>query len=544
MPSLHIATDTSLEKKLPWVVQKFGGTSLGKFSLNIVDNVIVPYSQSHKVVAVCSARSLDTKEGGTTNRLLRAAQEALDKGSSESLDSLIMAIESDHIGAMRGCVKSPQIARSLTKDIQDECRRVATLLTAAATMGEVTERCLDRVVSTGERLSAKVLCAMLQDRGISAEFVDLSDAISCADKHQALDQEFYGGLAQHLGGVVKHCPARVAVVTGYFGTVPGGLLHSIGRGYTDLCSVLLAAGIPGAQLQVWKELDGIFTADPRCVTTARLVETLSPAEAAELTFYGAEVIHPLAMKQAVYQKLPIAVKGVMNPHGLGTLVVPHQDLIFGDDALAIDTSRPGFGSAGTEATVMTVSHGPATRPIALTSKRGIIVIRVHSTERCSSHSFFLGVFRTLEKWRLSADLMSTSSAQISMALEPKMSHSHVMGGADGAGHDVFGHDLSHAIRELHLYGRVEVLHDMAIVCVVGRQEQQASSGLTGNISGLASTVFAMLGRNNIPTAMMLQGASKLSVTCVMADQQVQRASCILHDCLCSPNALMGCQEWN
>ncbi|KAK2037497.1 putative aspartate kinase [Colletotrichum somersetense] len=492
MPSLHIATDASLEKKLPWVVQKFGGMSLGKFSLNIVDNVI-----SHKVVAVCSARSLDTKEDGTINRLLRAAQGALNKGSSESLDTLIMAIESDHIDAMRGCVKSPRIARSLTEDIQDECRRVATLLTAAATMGEATERCLDRVVSTGERLSAKVLCAML-----------------------------------------------VAVVTGYFGTVPGGLLHSIGRGYTDLCSVLLAAGIPGAQLQVWKELDGIFTADPRCVTTARLVETLSPAEAAELTFYGAEVIHPLTMKQAVYQKLPITVKGVMNPHELGTLVVPHQDLFLDDDALAIDTSRSSFGSAGTEATVMTVSHGPATRPIALTSKRGIIVIRVHSTERCSSHSFFLGVFQTLEKWQLSAELVPTSSAQISMALEPKMSHSHVMGGADGASHDVIGHDLSHAIRESHLYGRVEVLPDMAIVCVVGRQEQQASSGLTGNISGLASTIFAMLGRNNIPTAMMLQGASKLSVACVMADQQVQRASCILHECLCSLNASMGCQEWN
>lgn len=208
-------------------------------------------------------------------------------------------------------MQDAQIAHNVAKKIKDECQRVRILLAAVTTMGEVTPKCLDRVISTGERLSAMVLCALLQERGVSAELVDISGAVPTTDKPQALDQPFFCRLADHLGGLVQLCPARVAVVTGFFGPVPGGLLHGIGRGYTDLCSVLLAAGIPGAQLQVWKELDGIFTADPRCVRTARLVRTLSPAEAAELTFYGAEVIHPLAMKQAVHCGLPITVKGVL-----------------------------------------------------------------------------------------------------------------------------------------------------------------------------------------------------------------------------------------
>lgn len=211
---------------------------------------------------------------------------------------------------MHGFIKCPRIVRELTEEIKSECQRAAALLAAAQTLGEITHRCLDRVVSTGEKLSAKVLRALLQDRGISAEYVDLSDAINFPVS-LPLDQGFYDRLAVRLGEVVQACPARVTVVTGYFGRVPCGLLNGVGRGYSDLCATLLAAGIPGAQLQVWKELDGIFTADPGRVRTARLLRTISPSEAAELTFYGSEVIHSLAMKQAVRNRIPIVVKGVM-----------------------------------------------------------------------------------------------------------------------------------------------------------------------------------------------------------------------------------------
>lgn len=199
---------------------------------------------------------------------------------------------------------------ALTQEIKSECDQVITLLIAAMTLGEVTPKCLDRVVSAGEKLSAKVLCALLRDRGVPADYIDLSDVTSLP-MNSVLDQSFYNGLATRLGAKVQTNDARVKVVTGFFGQVPGGLLHQVSRGYTDLCAVLLAAGIPGAQLQVWKELDGIFTADPRRVRAARLLRRISPAEAADLTFYGSEVIHPVAMKQATRSRILITVKGVM-----------------------------------------------------------------------------------------------------------------------------------------------------------------------------------------------------------------------------------------
>src|ERR1700710_244330 len=121
------------------------------------------------------------------------------------------------------------------------------------------------------------------------------------------------------------CENRVPVVTGFFGNVPGSLLDGdIGRGYTDLCAALVAVGLKADELQIWKEVDGIFTADPSKVPTARLLPSITPAEAAELTFYGSEVIHHLTMDQVIHATPPIRIriKNVKNPRGNGTIVVP------------------------------------------------------------------------------------------------------------------------------------------------------------------------------------------------------------------------------
>ena len=112
-----------------------------------------------------------------------------------------------------------------------------------------------------------------------------------------LGQAFYDDLAKVVGERIRQCGNRVPVVTGFFGPVPGSLLRQVGRGYTDLLAALLAVGLGAEELQIWKEVDGIFTADPRKVPTARLITSISPEEAAELTYYGSEVVHPFTMEQ-------------------------------------------------------------------------------------------------------------------------------------------------------------------------------------------------------------------------------------------------------
>ena len=145
--------------------------------------------------------------------------------------------------------------------------------------------------------------------------MSLENIVPVADSdhvHGALGQEFYDTLAVAVGERIKECGNRVPVVTGafvfpalqpcvicvgFFGPVPGSLMNQIGRGYTDLLSALLAVGLEAAELQIWKEVDGIFTADPRKVPTARVISIISPDEAAELTYYGSEVVHPFTMEQ-------------------------------------------------------------------------------------------------------------------------------------------------------------------------------------------------------------------------------------------------------
>lgn len=140
-------------------------------------------------------------------------------------------------------------------------------------------------MSYGEKLSARFIAALLDDCGLPAEFVDLSHIIDF-NPPQGLDPTVYRELARVVGERVRACGDRVPVITGYFGRVPGGLLKSCGRGYSDLLAAIVAVGVDGKELQVWKEVSGVYTADPRKVSTAKLLPSIHPAEANELTFYG------------------------------------------------------------------------------------------------------------------------------------------------------------------------------------------------------------------------------------------------------------------
>ena len=263
-------------------------------------------------------------------------------------------------------------------------------------------------------------------------------------------------------------------MTGYFGTVPGGLMDGeIGRGYTDLCAALVAVGLKAEELQVWKEVDGIFTADPTKVPTARLLATITPAEAAELTFYGSEVIHHLTMDQVIHASPPIRIriKNVKNPRGNGTIVLPDPVLV------------PGQLSHSRSRSSLTLRKTPK-RPTAVTIKDKISVINVHSNKRSISHGFFAKVFRILDTLQLSVDLISTSEVHVSMAI-----HSA----------NLSSEELEKAKKALEECGEVSVLNKMAILSLVGAEMK--------HMVGIAGRMFSTLGEHNVNIEMISQGRS-------------------------------------
>ena len=368
-------------------------------------------------------------------------------------------------------------------------------LAAAQKVGEISSRSIDNIISKGEILSCRLMAAVLQDRGVDAQFVNLSDIIDFTSP-LGLNYEFYAKLASALKRKVEDCGTKIPVVTGYFGIVQGGLLDQIGRGYTDLCAALLAVGLAAEELQVWKEVDGIFTADPRKVPTARLLPTISPAEAAELTFYGSEVIHPFTMEQVIRARIPIRIKNVMNPRGQGTVIAP-------DPIDDVSHSSPGHDPKlfrNRSASILSSSQKPK-RPTAVTIKHNILVLNVHSNKRSLSHGFFAKIFSTLDKWRLSVDLISTSEVHVSMALH---SESALVSGGGEDEKKIVDHDLRGAIEELRQYGTVDIIAGMAILSLVGKQMK--------NMVGIAGKMFSTLGENNVNIEMISQGKFSLVIS--------------------------------
>lgn len=365
-----------------------------------------------------------------------------------------------------------EIRASLITGITSECKEIIDYRIAAKRWHlEVNERTKDRLVSFGEKLSCRFVVAILKDRGVDAEFVDLADIVHFKAT-KPLDQDFYQNLAAAIRERILACENRVPVVTGYFGPVPGSLLDGdIGRGYTDLCASLVAVGMKADELQIWKEVDGIFTADPSKVPTARLLSTITPSEAAELTFYGSEVIHHLTIDLVVNASppIPIQIKNVKNPESNGTTVLPDKRLYKKPLSHSRSSSTYSLRSI-------------PRRPTAVTIKDKISVINVYSNKRSISHGYFAKIFCILDKLHISVDLISTSEVHVSMAI-----HSASISG-----------EVMRRVRlELEELGEVSILNHMAILSLVGAEMR--------NMTGIAGKMFTTLGENNINIEMISQG---------------------------------------
>ncbi|KAI9444102.1 aspartate kinase [Lactarius indigo] len=522
-PNLH---QNTIHPEARWVVQKYGGTSVGKFAAQIAENIVPDYLDRYKLAIVCSARSGSTKSLGTTNLLLRAASEALQRAPQRHLPSYpgaparvphlisptclltntandvssfnktVDLIRSEHIAAARSCLEA---------DIDRDCDNLRAFLYAAQVIDEISPRSKDSIVGFGEKLGCKIIAATLRDRGIDAEYVSLENVVPPYDQVDGtLGQDFYDQVGTAFATRVQQCGARVPVITGFFGPVPGSVLKQVGRGYTDLAAALLAAGLGASELQIWKEVDGIFTADPRKVITARLLPVISPEEAAELTYYGSEVVHPFTMEQVIRRKIPIRIKNVENPRGGGTVIDPEAD--------SEADPLPDFGAAFldgmfTNAHVNgtgTVSRQRQRLPTAVTIKERIVVLNVQSNRKSVSHGFLAGIFGTLDRFGIVVDLISTSEVYVSMAIE-----------------DVLDRKLqARLVRDLEKIGTVSVHRDMAILSMVGKQMR--------NMVGIAGRMFTTLAQGNVNIEMISQGANEINISCVLDARDAIKALNLIH----------------
>jgi aspartate kinase len=381
------------------IVLKYGGTSVGTGErLLHVANVVKDISLTKRPIVVLSAMSSQEKKKGTTSRLLEAVEEILTPDSQKYLD-IVQDIESFHLEHARTALKEyPEILISLEKEVQSECAKLRSFMVAAEMIDEISPKTRDSIVSMGEKLSARIFSKVLQSQGVPSKYINLDKLIDEYFDVKKLDQSFYDYLSKRLGELVDpFVDTHVCVLTGFFGPCPGSLLDTVGRGYTDLTAALVAVGTKSTELQIWKEVDGIFTADPRKVSLARKLEKISPEEAAELTYYGSEVIHPFTMEQVIRASIPIRIKNTFKPDGDGTLIMPSTEL------------------------------NERKKPTAVTIKDNVTVLNIHSNRKSASHGFFAQTFLILDTYGIVVDLISTSEVHVSLALGHQIKESSFLG---------------------------------------------------------------------------------------------------------------------
>jgi aspartate kinase len=436
-------------------VMKFGGTSVGDPTriANLCD--IVSHSLQRRPVVVVSAASK------VTDMLLTAARHAKD-GRVDA--SPIEARVTDLLAAF-------DLDAAI---VHRELAALREALEAIAALGDVTPELLDAVASFGERVSARGIAATLRKRGVDAVHADAFDLGMLTDAN-------FGGAEPLLesadllraGVTALVAEGKVPVVTGFIGRTLDGRVSTLGRGGSDYSAAIIGAAVHADEIEIWTDVPGVMSADPRVAPDARTIPVLSFREAAELAYFGAKVLHPKTIHPAVKRGIPVRVKNTFHPEHPGTVITAEGD---------------------------TAARGVR----ALAHKRGIRSVNVVSTRMLLAHGFLAKIFEVFARHRVVVDLVSTSEVSVSCTVDKD----------DG---------LDAAVRELRTYGDVTVTTDLALVCII-------AAGLLED-PGPCARVFGVLAEENIPAQLLSMGASAINLSLIVPDAHAERAVKSLHRAL-------------
>jgi len=443
------------------VVMKFGGSSLANAVridevAHLIKNQIELGYQARAVI--CSAM------GKTTNSLLSAGNFALE-GRVD-----IDAIRTLHMAAINE-FNFPNHTRKEVTALLDECE---DMLNGVRLLQELSPKSLDQLVSYGERCSVRIVAARLNQIGVPAQAFDAWDVGMLTDSNfgdaHVLDKSA-DSIKSIMDGRVD--PNIVAVVTGFIAHDPNGKITTLGRGGSDLTATTIGAALDLDEIQVWKDVDGILSTDPRIVPEAVPVPDVSYEEASELAYFGAQVLHPIAMQPAMKKNIPVRVKNSYNPSHEGTVIQRRE-------------------SQGRLVT-------------AITFKRDITLLDIVSTRMLGAYGFLSRVFSSFEKHRLSVDVLASSEVSVSLTLDKKQKIA----------------SESEILKDLSRFADVSVKQKRAILTLIADVDRS---------SDVLATVFCVFANLGIKVEMLSQGASKVNISFVLMEEQLVDAVVNLHKC--------------
>ncbi|MDE2927510.1 MAG: lysine-sensitive aspartokinase 3 [Acidobacteriota bacterium] len=444
------------------IVLKFGGTSVQDTDAVTRAVQVIRRQLPRGEVVVLSAM------GKTTNGLLEMARSA-SSGDIDRAWSIRDGLRDLHLGVARELL-SGRRWKSVEGSLSGLFQEMTDIVQGLYLLGETSPRSMDRVASFGERLSTLIFSEVLRENGISAELVDSRDLIRTDGQFtraSVLQELTRSCVRQQLLPRLRE--GKVIVAPGFIGSTVDGVTTTIGRGGSDYTASLIGAALDAEDIQIWTDVPGVLTADPRIVPDVYKIRAISFAEAAELAYFGAKVLHPSTLVPAIDRDIPVHVCNSRQIDQSGTFI----------SAAPVSSSSP-------------------IKSIAC--KRGITIVNILSTQMLLSYGFLRRIFEVFEAHETVVDVVATSEVNVSLTVDSSQ-------------------ELEAICSDLAEFGEVRVAPDTAIICTVGEEVKETP--------GIAARIFGAL--EGINVQMISQGASRINMTFLVAEETMEEAVRLLHD---------------
>ncbi len=454
------------------IVMKFGGTSVADRAA--IERLIAIIRAARQ--AAIQPESADWRGpvvvvsalAGATDRLLGIAAEAA-AGDVEGAVGNIRALCERHVD-VAGVIPRPDERTEVEAFLRREFAELERIVGALGVLREVTPRWLDAIASVGEVASSRIVAAALTSHNLSASWVDARQAmVTTADHGQAVPllAETTAALARSVDPPLA--AREVPVIGGFVGASSSGLTTTLGRGGSDYSAAVIGACLGASEIQIWTDVDGMLTADPRIVSGVQVVPHLSFSEASELAYFGAKVLHPATIQPAVGQNIPVRI---------------------------LNSRRPLDASG----TLITRDRPAADRPLtAVASKTGVTVVDMTSTRMLMAHGFLRRIFEVFEQFRTPVDVVTTSEVSVSVTVDDTRRLP----------------DIIDRLREVADVTRED---GMAIICAVGDGLQRDPA--------FVSELMAALG--GVPVRMVSQAAARRNITLVINEADLPATLARVH----------------
>lgn len=456
---------------------KFGGTSVGDAQcIRRAAEIVRDAAKEYSLVVVVSAMS------GVTNRLIAAANSALDGKASES-DELATVMRVQHFAAAETLISDEKLRQELVAELDRIIVEVAKLCQGICLLRELTPRALATISSVGERLSSRLMASTLREMRLNSVAIDATEVIKTDDQYLQAEPRM-NLVRERAETVLKPLLADgvTPVVTGFIGSTVEGTLTTLGRGGSDYSATTLGAAVDADEIIIWTDVDGVLTADPRLVPQARLLREISYNEAGELAYFGAKVLHPKTLRPVIESKIPVWIRNSFAPERVGTRITTE--------------GHP-------------TEHGVR----AITAITNVSMITIGGRGIVGVVGVAAKTFQAVASVRANVLWISQSSSEndICLIVDTNEAKATLKALREAFSSDMVHHDVDH----------ITVKDDIAIVAVVGDK-------MRGSV-GIAGRMFSALGRAGINIIAIAQGSSEYNISFVVNASEAKEAVKTVHD---------------